>query len=199
MTLSVVSGWAESLKQRVTVGTDVFDVGRNWAEPHRHLGRFARDAHAVGEARDWLRRRMSLRPAGALIPGSVAEDTLLMTSEITTNVLLHTPEPGGHGAFVVSAFFYARCLRISVRCTTGSAAGGSPPRAVPLRPQSAHALAEHGRGLALVDALATTWGSEPGRPGQAVYFTVDWDPVDSASTERTPAPWTGFSSQAAGW
>ncbi|WP_239643805.1 ATP-binding protein [Nocardiopsis kunsanensis] len=122
-----------------------------------------------------------------------------MTSEITTNVLLHTPEPGGHGAFVVSAFFYARCLRISVRCTTGSAAGGSPPRAVPLRPQSAHALAEHGRGLALVDALATTWGSEPGRPGQAVYFTVDWDPVDSASTERTPAPWTGFSSQAAGW
>lgn len=172
---------------------------RTWAEPHRYLGRFARNAHAVGEVRDWLRRRMSLRPTGARIPGSVAEDTLLMTSEITTNALLHTPEPGGSGAFVVSACFYTRCLRVSVRCTTGSAAGGSPPGAPPLRVHSAHALAEHGRGLALVDALAATWGSEPGRPGRAVYFTVDWPPVGRASTERAPVSAVGFSAKAVGW
>ena len=44
------------------------------------------------------------------------EDALLIIGEITINALLHTPHPGGRGAFVVLVFFCPRCLWVSIRC-----------------------------------------------------------------------------------
>lgn len=144
----------------------------NRAEPHRHLGRFPRHSVSVRDVREWLRRRMNLRSGSAQIPVPVAEDALLITSEITTNALLHTPNPGQRGAFVVSAFFYTNCLRISIRNNTASQVPVPHLQELPPTPD-----AEHGRGLAIVNALATTWGTEPARQGPAVYFTLDWSPV----------------------
>ena len=147
----------------------------NRAEPQRHLGWFPRHVISVREVRDWLRRRMNLRPTPARIPAPVTEDALLIASEITTNALLHTPNSGQRGAFVVSAFFYTNCLRISIR-------GNAPSRTPTLRlqPRLLSSDTEHGRGLAIVNALASTWGTENTRKGPAVFFTLDWDAQEKA-------------------
>ena len=154
--------------------------GLNQPEPRRHLGRFPRCATSVKEVRDWLRRRMELRPTSGRIPTSVTEDALLITSEITTNALLHTPNPGRRGAFVVSAFFYTHCLRVSIRC-----AGVEQTHAPHLRATQPTSDCEGGRGLVLVNALAATWGSEPTRNGSAVYYTLDWGALEQADPRVT--------------
>ncbi|WP_017586208.1 ATP-binding protein [Nocardiopsis ganjiahuensis] len=109
---------------------------------------------------------------------------LLITSEITTNALLHSLSAGRRGAFVVSAFFYTHCLRVSVRSVSAARTRAPHLRVLPVSPD-----AEHGRGLLLVNALASTWGSEPTRNGPAVYFTLDWEPSEPSPK---PRPLTAF-------
>lgn len=133
-------------------------------EPRRYLGRFPGDLAAVKDARDWLSRRLAL----SRVPDSPAHDALLILSELATNVLLHAPAETRGTAFLVSVFVSGNCLRISVRAN-----GGAP--APILRPVPPTPEAEHGRGLFLVNALATTWGAEHTRQGQAVYFTLGWE------------------------
>lgn len=164
----------------------------NRPEPHRHLGRFPRHAVSVKEVRDWLRRRMNLRPTSARIPESVTEDALLITSEITTNALLHSPSSGQRGAFVVSAFFYTHCMRVSIRGGSTTRTRTPHLRVLPATPD-----AEHGRGLFIVNVLASTWGSEHTRNGSAVFFTLDWEAPDplpspgSFAALTSPSPGRG--------
>ncbi|MBE3001500.1 ATP-binding protein [Nocardiopsis sp. HNM0947] len=179
----------------------------HWAEPHRHLGRFAMHTSSVREVRDWLRRRMALRPTGALIPAQIAEDAILMTSELATNALLHTPDSGGRGAFVVSAFFYTDCLRISVRGPVADSV--RRPDSVLRHTRQGRGSVAYGRGLFLVNALARTWGSVAARQGTEVYFTLSWPQADRARAAhdvRVPravhpssSTWTRPASRAAGW
>jgi len=90
--------------------------------------------------------RQVVRLAGARWMGTEALDTLeLLTSEIVTNALLHgRAEPH---------------LVVTVRGQTVRVAVDDQPSGWP-RPKAVPVLSQSGRGLALVDALASSWGVE---------------------------------------
>jgi anti-sigma regulatory factor (Ser/Thr protein kinase) len=134
-------------------------------ELRRYLGRFPGALSAVKDARDWLSRRLEL----ARTPESPAQDALLILSELATNALLHSPAGVRGGAFLVSAFVSAHCLRVCVR-------GCDDTRTPALQAVAAEPESEHGRSLFLVNALADTWGVERTPHGPAVFFTLEWGP-----------------------
>ncbi|WP_116248340.1 ATP-binding protein [Nocardiopsis sp. FIRDI 009] len=157
----------------------------------RFLGRFPSALTSVRDARDWLGQRLDL----ARVPESPRHDALLILSEIATNALLHDPAGRGGGAFFVSVFMYANCLRVAVRATGGPAV----PR---LEVVPADPYAEHGRGLFLVNSLADTWGVERTGCGPAVYFTLEWEPPQRSPLRQRsePLPRSGaVRREACGW
>jgi anti-sigma regulatory factor (Ser/Thr protein kinase) len=86
----------------------------------------------------------------------------LLTSELVTNAIRH----GGSRA-VIDAHAPGGVLRVSVRDDNPALP------VVGLRPDL---TAESGRGLHLVEALATRWGvEESGNDGKAVWFEIDLD------------------------
>lgn len=83
----------------------------------------------------------------------------LLTSELATNAVLHTAD-----RFVVEVANTGHGLRVVVR-------DSSPEPPVVRPPQQVGA---HGRGMRLVDAVSTTWGSERIRDnGKDVWFELD--------------------------
>ena len=112
----------------------------------------------VASTRHWVLDR-----AGA---AGVADDTLavveLLTSEVMTNAVVH----GTTG----------RCVRVATRAEAGvfevSVTDDGPGI-----PTVCHvtAAAEGGRGLLLVDALATAWGVTEHDAGKSVWFRVAHD------------------------
>ncbi|MFE1839829.1 ATP-binding protein [Streptomyces sviceus] len=97
------------------------------------------------------------------IPRLVAEDLKLIVSELTTNAVLHAP--GEH-------------MTVGLILTADSAwvfcADQGPRR--PLRPGPADRDHEHGRGLLLVDALASRCTVTPHGPGTAVAACIPLPP-----------------------
>jgi anti-sigma regulatory factor (Ser/Thr protein kinase) len=106
------------------------------------------DPAAVGAARRFLRR--TLEEWG--VDDDVSDAAALCLSEVVTNALIHTPA----GAAV-------RLLLDDGVLTTTVRDGGTPGTASiePLEDP----LRVHGRGLQLVDAVSTRWGSVPGHSG----------------------------------
>lgn len=86
----------------------------------------------------------------------------LLTSELVTNAVLHAGTP-----VHLTVSDEAEGLRVEV--TDRSA--GAPQR----RRYSAEAAT--GRGLALVEALASAWGTRVAAPGKTVWFTLMPDVV----------------------
>lgn len=91
--------------------------------------------------------------------GEVVDCAILLTSELVSNAVRHAGtrvivnfDTGGH------------TLRVEVADSVER-----PPQ-----PRQADPLAEGGRGLELVDALAANWGVD-GRPGgKSVWFELDY-------------------------
>lgn len=94
----------------------------------------------------------------------MADTAVLLTSEVVTNALAHTPSGDG-GTFEVVVWRSARTACVAV--LDGGAAGA--PAAGHPGPD-----AETGRGLALVASLAVRWGHEGGPAGRAVWFLLLW-------------------------
>ena len=88
----------------------------------------------------------------------VTEVAQLLVSELVTNAVAHAGTP-----LEVECAPTDRGLRVEVH-------DGSTRLPVPVRP---HPWAERGRGLVLVDTLASRWGADP-RPGsgKAVWFEL---------------------------
>ncbi|MBO0820043.1 MAG: ATP-binding protein [Nocardiopsaceae bacterium] len=92
---------------------------------------------------------------------AVADEVTLMASELAANACVHGAPPV--------------TLRLELRtgpagpvltCEVTDAGPGRPaPAATP-------AGSEHGRGLAVVAALADEWGTRPRRPGTAAWFRL---------------------------
>jgi anti-sigma regulatory factor (Ser/Thr protein kinase) len=83
----------------------------------------------------------------------------LLTSEVVTNVVLHARTP--------CRLELARLGDGAVRVAVTDHAGGEPAA------EHAEPTATRGRGLALVDALATRWGVLPAEPaGKTVWFEI---------------------------
>ena len=89
---------------------------------------------------------------------SDVQDTIaLLVSEVATNALVH-----GSGDVQVRVARTAQTLRVEVSDGSSQAP----------RPRSADPDAEGGRGLALVDALADSWGTDFTGSGKTVWFQV---------------------------
>ncbi len=87
------------------------------------------------------------------------EAAVLLVSELVTNALLHGTPP---------VTLLARRTRRGARVEVHDA---DPTRHPTLRPAQTELAA--GRGLRLVDALASRWGWSPSSHGKGVWFEVD--------------------------
>lgn len=122
------------------------------ARPRR--GQFAGNPRQVRLARQFARR---------VLKGCAMADTaILLTNELVTNAILHT-RSGRGGSFEVIVWRGRKSVCVAVR-DDGSQKSPSLPGTNPHR--------ESGRGLALVDALATRWGYEGNWAGRVVWFLL---------------------------
>ena len=121
------------------------------------------DAAAAGVARRVLRQRCSS------LPNPLLEDALLLVTELVANAIRHGQGP-------VTLALIPRQDRLRVEVTDASAARP--------RPRTSGVEAESGRGLQIVDVLASRWGAVPRQPtGKSVWFELDLrtqpaEPVD---------------------
>lgn len=93
----------------------------------------------------------------------MTDDLELMASEVVTNALIHADSD-----VELRLRDYPDHIRLEVRDSDVS-----PP--VPSSLSAAeeeNAQAEHGRGLIIVDSLATTWGSSPSGRGKTVWLEL---------------------------
>ena len=114
------------------------------------------ETSAVREARRFLR--------GTLHEWAIDEDTtdsaVLCLSELVTNALIHT-----NAGCAVRVLLDQGVLTTTVRDNGASDAAPAEPLEDPLR--------VHGRGLHVVDALATRWGSDLDTVGTTVWFVLE--------------------------
>jgi anti-sigma regulatory factor (Ser/Thr protein kinase) len=117
----------------------------------------AADPRAVARARQFARGTL----AGWGIEGDTADRAILCLSELVTNAMIHT-----------DAGCELRVVLVRGILTTTVRDGGSSV-VVDLSGISVDPLAVHGRGLQLVDALSTRWGSELDAVGMTVWFVLE--------------------------
>jgi anti-sigma regulatory factor (Ser/Thr protein kinase) len=114
------------------------------------------DPAAVAQARRFLRH--TLHDWG--IDEETTDTAVLCLSELVTNAVIHT-----HADCVVRVLLEQGILTTTVRDSGTPDAGSVEQFDDPLR--------VHGRGLQLVDALATRWGSELDTAGTTVWFVLE--------------------------
>jgi anti-sigma regulatory factor (Ser/Thr protein kinase) len=111
-------------------------------------------APSVGAARRFVEAAMRRHEA---LPETI-DTACLLTSELVTNALVHA------GSRVqLSVIVVGRAVRVEVADTSPVTA---EPRAVGIE-------AVAGRGLHIVDAMSSRWGSELAEAGKRVWFELD--------------------------
>jgi two-component sensor histidine kinase len=129
--------------------------------------RFTGQPTSVREARDWLGRRLNMAAVPEQNRDTALLLLLLLLSELTTNQVLHTPRDQSDGDYFVRAFFFHGWLRVEVRDVEKN----SPETPV----ISLDLNAEDGRGLLIINALASRWGRFESGRGSGMYFEIRWD------------------------
>ncbi|MFC4561600.1 ATP-binding protein [Nocardiopsis mangrovi] len=138
-----------------------------------YYARFPGWADQVKRARDWCEDLLTLH-SGRRIPGDTVASAVLLLSEAATNAIRYTASGRG-GRFDVTLMVEQWKITIEVE-DEGCPTGGTLPFMRPLTP-----MAQHGRGMRLIDYLADTWGPLP-RPRHGVGFTLTWsDRVGAAA------------------
>ncbi|GGZ76880.1 ATP-binding protein [Streptomyces subrutilus] len=123
------------------------------------------------------RARLAAQARAWKLPEDTAETAVLLLGELMANACRHVRVPGRE--------VWVRCLldgeRLRVEVLD---AGREMPVVREPRP-----LAESGRGLAIVAALAGSWGAYPRECGigKAVWFELA-TPTDSGGSIRPPGP-----------
>jgi anti-sigma regulatory factor (Ser/Thr protein kinase) len=103
---------------------------------------------------------------------TTVDTAMLLISELVTNAVVHAHTP-------VEVHIAVRGPVVRIEAHDGST---SPPRL-----PHVDAGATSGRGLAMVDELATSWGSVVGPDGKTVWFELRDEPAGDASPSR-PSP-----------
>ncbi len=106
----------------------------------------------------------------------VAELAVLLVSEVVTNALLHT---GLSPSMLLTA--EAGALRVEVR--------DASPALPSIKDHGATAAT--GRGLHIIDALASRWGAEPDGTGKVVWFELMSTPGAGAADDERAASGAG--------
>jgi serine phosphatase RsbU (regulator of sigma subunit)/anti-sigma regulatory factor (Ser/Thr protein kinase) len=104
----------------------------------------------------------------------LVDDTVLLTSELVTNAVVHAGT-----AFDVTCKLTSSDVEIAVR-------DRHPARTLPDIPKAASASAERGRGLLLPSALASSWGVTYARTAKAVWFRISL--ARGGAAEDSPFP-----------
>jgi serine/threonine-protein kinase RsbW len=99
----------------------------------------------------------------ALMNADYAYDAELLTSELATNAIRHTASGGPSGTFQITIFWHARAVIVAV---TDRGALTIPALPTP------GAMDPAGRGLLLVNALASQWGFHGNHRGRTVWFEL---------------------------
>ena len=94
----------------------------------------------------------------ALVDRDVIDTVMLLASELVTNAVLHASPP-----VRVRVEITAAVLHVEIH--------DSGTSALPA-PSTAGATETSGRGLAIVEALASRWGSQPTEGGKFVWFEL---------------------------
>jgi anti-sigma regulatory factor (Ser/Thr protein kinase) len=115
------------------------------------------DPRAVGSARRWARRNLEEWGLG----DDLVDTAALCLSELVTNAVIHT-----RAACEVRLLLEAEVLTVTVR-DQGLVQHSLDGREAPRDP-----LQVHGRGLQLVDALSSNWGSGADAGGTTVWFRL---------------------------
>ena len=123
----------------------------------------------VASARDFVKRAVDGCP--------MLDEAVLLTSELCTNAVLHTASGQG-GSFEVTVC----CGHDSVWVEVHDDGSESVP-AVRGRDE----FSEQGRGLALVDLIATRWGQNGDELGRSVFFELRWGHLQRV-TSQTNSP-----------
>jgi anti-sigma regulatory factor (Ser/Thr protein kinase) len=105
----------------------------------------------------------------------VADEVILLASEVAANAVLHTAS-GKDGTFTVVVHPFNEMVRVEVHD------GGSETQP---DIRSADDQAVSGRGLGLVELLAARWGHLGDRDGRVVWFEVDLPPTAPSSPGKT--------------
>ncbi len=115
----------------------------------------------------------------------LCDDAVLCLSEALTNAVLHASPAG---PVTITIYRDPRTLRIEIadadRATITHAAPGYPAGPDALPPEVL--LAENGRGLRVIDALADRWGVDAEEAGKRVWFELDVTPL--AARPSGPEP-----------
>jgi len=98
----------------------------------------------------------------ALVPVEVVEDVLLLVSELATNAVLHA-----RSAVHLSASVEPGLILVAV--------GDDDPDHEPVRPDRG-VTATSGRGMHLVEVLASSWGVETSERSKVVWFETAYEP-----------------------
>lgn len=120
------------------------------ARPRRRL-RLAGDAASLRDARHLVAHALADSPVA---PRDVA---VLLTGEVVTNAVVH-----GGGWFLMEVRISSTRVHVEVTDTTAD-----QPRVLSPSDQR-----EHGRGMAIVDAMATRWGADNRGAHKVVWFDV---------------------------
>lgn len=138
------------------------DEGANGQARPRHL-RMAGDAASLRSARHMVGDAL----AGAA--ADVRDAAVLLAGEILTNAVVH-----GGGWFLLQVDTAQDRVYVEVV----DSAGGEP---TVLHPSSDR---EHGRGMAIVDAMASAWGSQQRGSHKVVWFELSLDDPGERSAPR---------------
>ncbi|WP_378574243.1 ATP-binding protein [Nocardiopsis mangrovi] len=124
-------------------------------------------AEQVREVRRWTEHVLTAH-SGFEIPDDTVAAAVLLVSEAATNSIRYTASGRG-GTFGVTVFVDRGRITVEVD-DEGCPAGGTLPFIRPHTP-----MAQFGRGMALVDHFADSWGPLPA-PRTGVAFTLTWAP-----------------------
>ncbi|HWL35334.1 MAG TPA: SpoIIE family protein phosphatase [Frankiaceae bacterium] len=137
---------------RYPVGEQPFR--RRPAPPREARIRLAGEPRNVPEARGFLRRVLASWRMEELLEDGTVE---LLASELATNALAHGVSP-----FTVVARYDGATVRVEV---------GDGSRELPA-PRDARPTDEGGRGMELIEAMSSAWGTLPTLDGKRVWFEV---------------------------
>jgi anti-sigma regulatory factor (Ser/Thr protein kinase) len=126
-------------------------------------------APAIAQARIFVGSPEEIRNVrafvGQLVDGyPAADDVVLLSSELTTNAVLHSAS-GTDGTFSVSVLIESGWVRVEVH-DLGSATAPAIRRS--------GQPGESGAGLSLVEIIADRWGFHGSQRGRVVWFEMDW-------------------------
>jgi anti-sigma regulatory factor (Ser/Thr protein kinase) len=131
---------------------------------------FSGDERELSHLRRWL--------AALLPPCPARDDVTAVANELGSNAIRHT-RSGRGGQFAIEITWYGPVVRVAV-------ADGGAPTGPHLIDDPAR---EHGRGLLVVQGLATNCGVSGGEGGRLVWADVRWrDEAVATAVLSSPAP-----------